>query len=288
MSLTIGTRGKIILFCTSLSLYFFSKILRYGSNLFYRSKKYRKLPIKLASRSLGDSNGDLQMITGLVSAKTSYLYPNVEKSVFISNLKRSDGLLVVMNEHSHLIQGRIGFVEKMNPVIEFLMNIVSSVTKVVLNESSIFDDYLLNGDQVTVIGNFNKPIFNKLSQSYFEAKYISMGNKYSLLDYYEGIVGSLDIFEDLMMFSAFYVVFWEVCKRSIKYLRKFYDKKYLNAVKRQGNMKEICTLCKSSARNVVMLDCNHFTLCSDCFINFGEHCTLCKQKINSFYFLKDN
>jgi hypothetical protein len=133
-------------------------------------------------------------------------------------------------------------------------------------------DNLLNEDFITIFGN-------PLSGS-FQTELLAQGNKITVLK-------SLKNYIKLLNNGIFILASTLILVAALNYFQKWPKKADKHSLNINHNELGLCCKCKLNIINVAFLQCNHFNLCEDCFINNNRKCNFC-QSINQDYMIFEN
>jgi len=167
-----------------------------------------------------------------------------------------------------------------NVIISFFENLLRKLTRNEINLNDLDKPYLINDDQVSILGTYHK--------SSIYPSIISQGNKQNLIQCLKSkskiyaetetiLYGFILVsaIREAVLFINIMIIKW----RNRKYLKK--------STKSNQKISENCSKCKNSYVNVVQLDCNHFSFCFGCFQLLNNVCPLCNTEIHNYYVLKD-
>lgn len=139
--------------------------------------------------------------------------------------------------------------------------------------------FFRTGDYVTLLGkNNSRNIIDTQSTITFKPFLVIQGTKLDLINYYKDTVTSLEFFRYFTTFPLLIYLVGDVVNRALK----FYFKS-----KKVGAGMGTCCKCHEYNSNILFKDCNHFILCSKCFVELGKKCPICNIEKPEFLYIKN-
>jgi hypothetical protein len=141
-----------------------------------------------------------------------------------------------------------------------------------------WNPYLSFNDYITVYGRVKWDNYTK--KIYLDPLALAQGNKKTFLSP-NFVIKSYELFQFIFLIN--------IISKSFSVLTDLFSHWFIQkdvsklGCSPAGNMNDItCKLCKKYAKNIILMKCNHFSYCFNCFIKEGKKCRVCNVKINDY------
>jgi hypothetical protein len=274
--------------CISGALFLIFKIIRYNKQKTLNTcKKLRPMTVNELLDSKNSNKNNRVIVEGRFgSVEGNWQF--LDKNFYLKDSFNRKSIHIYPNVYfsTNIYNGRVGTIDLINPIIRFVIDIILISSGFGRNTSRNIDNYwmypyLLDNDQVTVFGTF--------SDNYLIADSICQGNKFVFEEEMRKEYKTFSRLEYLTAGISIFIIARDIIYFIAKKLSDLRLNKYLKASQPiAGIRNENCSKCKNFLKNVVQLDCNHFSFCISCVNEMQRKCPLCNTKIENFYVLQDN